>query len=192
MIVRFYDETNGGFFDSEPSAAEKFGVLSTPRKPLQDSPTPAGNPMAAITLLRLHHYTGEAEYRDKAEKTLSTFAGIAEQFGIFGATYGIAVAHFLEPQMQIVVIAPENDPAGAELYDAAFSDFNFGKSVLCIAPENVTAANLPPSLAQTIPNLPNLKSGKAFAVLCSGFACQPPVSDAVELKKQISSVAKSV
>jgi uncharacterized protein YyaL (SSP411 family) len=97
MIARFYDATSGGFFDSEPAGdGQSLGVLATRRKPLQDSPTPAGNPMAAIALLRLHHYTGATSYRDKAEETLETFAGIAEQFGIFAATYGIAVVHLLE------------------------------------------------------------------------------------------------
>ena len=97
MISRFYDATSGGFFDSEPAAeGQSLGVLATRRKPLQDSPTPAGNPMAAIALTRLHHYTGDAGYRDKAEQTLETFAGVADQFGIFAATYGIAVAHLLE------------------------------------------------------------------------------------------------
>ena len=60
MIARFFDAVSGGFFDAEPAADGKsLGVLATRRKPLQDSPTPAGNPMAAIALLRLHHYTGD-------------------------------------------------------------------------------------------------------------------------------------
>ncbi len=105
MIARLFDATSGGFFDAEPAAeGASLGVLSTRRKPLQDSPTPAGNPMAAIALLRLHHYTGDADYRDKAEQTLETFAGVAEQFGIFVATYGIAVLHLLENPVQVVVI----------------------------------------------------------------------------------------
>ena len=108
MVARFFDATSGGFFDSEPPPKrKKLGVLSTPRKPLQDSPTPAGNPMAAIALIRLHHYTGDASYRDKAEQTLETFAGVAEQFGIFAATFGIAVAHYLENPLQVVVIDGE-------------------------------------------------------------------------------------
>ena len=74
MIARFFDATSGGFFDSEPAADGKsLGVLATRRKPLQDSPTPAGNPMAAIALLRLHHFTGAVDYREKAEQTLETF-----------------------------------------------------------------------------------------------------------------------
>ena len=105
MIARFYDATSGGFFDSEPAPTAKSWRLATRRKPLQDSPTPAGNPMAAIALIRLHHYTDDAGYRDKAEQTLETFAGVAEQFGIFAATYGIAVVQYVESPVQVVVIA---------------------------------------------------------------------------------------
>src|SRR5208282_737820 len=106
MVAKFFDAVSGGFFDAEPvSGAKSLGVLSTRRKPVQDSPTPAGNPMAAIALLRLHHYTGDVGYRDKVELTLETFAGVAEQFGIFAATYGIAVLHWLENSVQVVVVA---------------------------------------------------------------------------------------
>jgi uncharacterized protein len=49
------------------------------------------------------------------------------------------------------------------------------------------AGNLPPVLAETIPNLPQLNAAKSFAVLCSGSACQPPVFDATELQKQLES-----
>jgi len=181
MIARFYDATGGGFFDSEPAADGKnLGVLATRRKPLQDSPTPAGNPMAAIALVRLHHYTGDAGYHDKAEQTLETFAGAAEQFGIFAATYGIAVAYLLESPVQVVVVG--QDEAAANLFAEAVRPFAFHKTALLIAGNQVEAANLPPALSATLPSLPHLGSGKSFAVLCSGSACQPPVSDASELR----------
>jgi uncharacterized protein YyaL (SSP411 family) len=192
MIVRFYDATSGGFYDSEPVAEGKsLGVLATRRKPLQDSPTPAGNPMAAIALARMHHYTGDSGYRDKAELTLETFAGVAEQFGIFAATYGIAVVHQLESPVQVVVIAEDGDEdAAGELYAAAVAPFAFNKSALRLAANQAVAENLPPALAATIPQLPGLDSGKAgsgksFAVLCSGSACQAPVADAAELRRAL-------
>jgi uncharacterized protein YyaL (SSP411 family) len=188
MIARFYDATGGGFLDSEP-AGENLGVLGTRRKPLQDSPTPAGNPMAAIALTRLHHYTGDASYRDKAEQTLETFAGIVEQFGIFAATYGIAVLHFLESPVQVVVIG--NDARADELYAAAVAPFSFSKTALRFAPNQAVAANLPPVLAQTIPHLPQLQQGKSFAVICSGSACQPPVFNAQELQSALGTARAS-
>ena len=45
MIKRFFDATSGGFFDMDSTADPTglLGALSARRKPLQDSPTPAGN-----------------------------------------------------------------------------------------------------------------------------------------------------
>ena len=192
MISRFYDVTSGGFFDREPAAeGQSLGVLATRRKPLQDSPTPAGNPMAAIALMRLHHYTGDAEYRDKAEQTLETFAGVAGEFGIFAATYGIAVAHLLEGAVQVIVSADDEDAETAkQLYAAAVADFSFGKTVLRLATNQAVGENLPPVLAATIPGLPGLGAGKSFAVLCSGSTCQPPIFDAMELRRVLEAAAE--
>jgi uncharacterized protein YyaL (SSP411 family) len=189
MIAKFFDAVSGGFFDAEPAAEGKsLGVLATRRKPLQDSPTPAGNPMAAIALLRLHHYTGDSGYRDKTEQTLETFAGVAEQFGIFAATYGIAVVHLLENPVQVVVIA---DHAGEETAESlaavASAAFAFNKSMLRLTANQAVAGNLPPALAVTIPSLPGLSTGKSFAVLCSGFACQPPLGEPAELRRALES-----
>jgi uncharacterized protein len=188
MIARFFDATSGGFFDREPAGDDKnLGVLAMPRKPLQDSPTPAGNPMAAIALARLYHYTGDRDYHDKAEQTLETFASVAEQFGIFAATYGIAVLYLLENPAQAVVIGGnEGDEAARRLYAAAVASFSFNKSTLQLTASQVVAENLPPALGATLPGLPQLRSGKSFAVLCSGSACQPPVTDAAELRQMLA------
>ncbi|HEV2246201.1 MAG TPA: thioredoxin domain-containing protein, partial [Terriglobia bacterium] len=188
MITRFFDATSGGFFDSEPATDGKsLGVLATRRKPLQDSPTPAGNPMAATALLRLHHLTGTADYREKAEETLETFSGVAEQFGIFAATFGIAVAHLLESPVQVVVIAQEGDqPAADALQAQAVGSFAFNQSVLRLNSSQAVAENLPAALAETIPHLPELQGEKSFAVLCSGNACQPPIFQPADLQAALS------
>jgi uncharacterized protein len=183
MVERFFDATAGGFFDAEPPVdGMSLGVLSTRRKPIQDSPAPAGNPMAAIALIRLHHYTDNAAYRDKAEQTLEVFAGIAGQLGIFAATYGIALSHLLESPVQVVVIdtGGSHNPAD-ELSAAARAAFAFSKSVLRLRVSQVATENLPSSLAATLPELPQLHSGRSFAVLCSGGSCQPPITDAADL-----------
>jgi uncharacterized protein YyaL (SSP411 family) len=192
MIAKFFDPVSGGFFDAEPvSDGESLGVLSTRRKPLQDSPTPAGNPMAAIVLLRLHDYTGNASYRDKAEQTLETFAEVVGQFGIFAATYGIAVSRFLENPVQVVVISESTvDAEGFGLAASANAAFAFNKTVIRLTANEAVAANLPPALAATLPNLPELQLEKAFAVVCSGFACQPPIKDAEQLRRAVEAAVR--
>ena len=191
MTVRFFDPTAGGFFDSEPASDGKsLGVLATRRKPLQDSPTPAGNPMAAIALLRLFGYTGDARYRDQAEQTLETFAGSAEQYGIFAATYGIAVVHWLEDPVQVVVIAGNGGDDVADELAAAAAPFSFSKTTLRLKANQAVAGNLPPRLAATIPSLPQLGSGRSFAVLCSGSSCQPPIFESSELRRAVQTALK--
>ena len=180
MIEKFFDPVSGGFFDTpaDTRAGKTLGVLSSRRKPFQDSPTPAGNPVAAIALLRLHGYTDDSSYREKAELTLEVFAGMAEQYGVFGATYGIAAMHFMQAHTQVVVIG--DGERASELLAAATAGFSFNKAVLQLAPNKAVAQNLPPALAATIPRLPGI--GKhAVAVVCSGSTCQPPVDNSAEL-----------
>jgi hypothetical protein len=186
MIELFFDPVSGGFFDTEKSTrADKkvLGVLGTPRKPFQDSPTPAGNSAAAIALLRLNSYAGDQSYRDKAEQTMEVLAASAGQYGIFAATYGIAAVHFSRPHTQVIVVG--SGEMADRLAAAALTPFAFGKSVLKLAGNEAVANNLPPGLAQTIPQLPEVRTGKTMAVICSDFTCQPAISDPEELAKNL-------
>jgi uncharacterized protein YyaL (SSP411 family) len=180
MLARFYDSVSGGFFDAQ-RAAESLGVLNTARKPFQDSPTPAGNPMAAIALLRMHGYTDDARYRDKAEQTLELLAGAGGQYGLFAATYGIAVVQCIEPHTQIVIVG-EDETAG-QLYDEALASSSFGTSALKLNFSQAVEANLPQSLAATIPQLPAVQQRKAVAVVCSGGTCRPPAGSVEQLRQ---------
>ncbi len=185
MIRRFGDPTSGGFFDTEASLEEKLqlGALSARRKPFQDAPTPAGNPSAAIALLRLFAYTNDAKYRDKAQDTLEVFAGAAEQFGIYAGTFGIAATWLSRPHTQVVVVGEDEDAAA--LLKAAQAPFAVNKSVVHLTDSEAVAQNLPPVLAETVPNLPALKQKKSIAIVCTNFACQPPMTSPEELTKTL-------
>ncbi len=148
--------------------------------------------MAAIALLRLHHYTGDNAYREKAEQTLEVFAGAADQFGIFAGTYGVAVVHLLQSPVQVVVVGGSNSQEKAtNLGAVAATTFAFNKSVLRLTENQAVAGNLPPALAATIPNLPRLNSDEAFAVLCSGFSCEAPITDPAKLRQALDSTLKT-
>jgi hypothetical protein len=188
MIARFHDSQEGGFFDiaSGPDAGDGgvLGALAARRKPLQDSPTPAGNPAAAIGLLRLHAFANDAKYHQVAEGTLKAFAGIAEHYGLFASTYAIALGMVLRPHTQ-VVIAGSGEQA-ERLKAIALKSFSLNKSVVHLPQGEVVPQMLPPSLAESIPNLPAIKEGKTVAVVCSNFSCLPPIADARELEKTLS------
>jgi uncharacterized protein YyaL (SSP411 family) len=189
MVGRFFDPVSGGFFDVEqPVAADHqaLGVLGTRRKPFQDSPTPAGNSVATIALLRLFAYTNDQGYRDKAEQTIEVLAGLAGQYGIFAATYGIAAVYLSQPHTQVVIVG-EGEVAD-RLYTTAVASFAFNKAVLKLAANEALRQNLPPGLAETIPYLPAVKEGKAAAIICAGFTCQPPIFDPDKLAQSLSCI----
>ena len=181
MIEHFFDEEAGGFFDTDKTVHpdKALGVLATRRKPFQDSPTPAGNSVAAIALLRLYAYTNQQEYWNRAERTMEVLGGLAGQYGIFAATYAIAGVYFSHAHTQVVIIG-ESD-AAEKLYRAAVAQFSFGKAVLKLDPGKAVSENLPPALAETIPRLPAVRDRQTVSVICSNFTCQPPISDAAEL-----------
>jgi hypothetical protein len=179
-LDRFYDEAGDAFFDTErPAVGEKrLGALATRRKPLQDSPTPAGNPMAAALLVRLGELNGRLDYTEKAQETLETFAGVVEHFGLYAATYALALQRLVREPVQICVIG--TDEKARELEQAAIAGFALNRSVVRL--QRVEAGKLPPVLDATLPRLPKgLQTEGSFAVVCSGHACQPPVTSAEEL-----------
>ena len=183
-IERYGDAEGGGFFD-RPSDAAPMGGLDVRRKPFQDSPTPGANSAAVLALTRLHSFTGDDSYRDFAQRTLEAFAGIAPQYGLFAATYGLAATLFTRHPLQVVITGREGDPAAQALDAAANRVFRYGKTVLRLASaagDGRSAAaslgNLAGALKETLPHLP---ADKAMAVVCVGQTCLPPTSDAQQL-----------
>ncbi|HEX4581775.1 MAG TPA: thioredoxin domain-containing protein [Acidobacteriaceae bacterium] len=182
----FYDATGGGFFDAvaDPNA---IGALSARRKPLQDTPTPAGNPTAAAALLRLEALNGDAKLREMAEDTLEAFAGVVEHFGLYAGSYGLALERLLNPPQQIVVVG-EDDLADA-LESAARSGYAINKTVLRATAAVLREGALPPVLRETLTKLPQLQEQASFAVVCQGTTCLPPVRTMEELQSAIATRA---
>jgi uncharacterized protein len=73
----------------------------------------------------------------------------------------------------------------AALLQAAIAPFAVNKSVVHLTDSEAVAQNLPPVLAETIPSLPALKEKKSVAIVCTNFACQPPVESPEELSKML-------
>jgi len=180
MIAKFYDRSAGAFDDSPVNGAARLGALTARRKPLQDSPTPAGNPTAAAALLRLEALSGRSEYRQIAEETLASFAGVVEHFGLYAGSYGLALERLLADPVQVVVVG-----AGAEaerLEATAVAGFAVNKTVMRIVPEKLIAGNLPEALAETLLQAPAPAGAAAWALICRGRTCLPPAGDAKALE----------
>ncbi|HEV2277276.1 MAG TPA: thioredoxin domain-containing protein, partial [Acidobacteriaceae bacterium] len=186
MVAKFHDSEAGGFFDTEKDAGDKLGALAARRKPMQDSPTPAGNSTASAALLRLEALSGREDFRAKAEDTLAAFAGVIHHYGLYGGSYALALERLLLPPIQVVIVG--EGEAAQRLAAIATARFAVNKAVVVLRPEQVKADNLPPVLAETLPHLPDLqRTGSApLALVCRGATCLPPARTADELIEQVN------
>jgi hypothetical protein len=185
MIVLFHDAA-GGFFDAAPEE-NALGALVARRKPLQDSPTPAGNPTAAAALLRLEALSGRSEYREIAEGTLANFAGIVEHFGLYVGSYALALERLLADPVQVVVLG--SGPEAERLEALAQARFAVNKTVIRMAPEKLVAGELPEALEETLLHAPKPEGAAAWALVCKGRVCLPPTADGEALLQAMESPA---
>jgi uncharacterized protein YyaL (SSP411 family) len=172
-IRRFWDEKEGGFFDTANDLADRHGSLTTQRKPFHDSPTPAPNAVAAIVLDRLDVLADREDFGEKAETTLGLFASKGAQSGLFAATYGQALLHHLRAPVDVVVVGAAGDERTSKLLRAAYDAPRAGKRVFAFEPEVVKSRNLPAGLVAKLTALPF--DGVPVALVCAGSACHPPV-----------------
>jgi uncharacterized protein len=185
MIDRFADKDAGAFYDTAAAGddARPLGALSARRKPLQDAPTPAGNPTVAAALLRLDALSGRKQYREIAEDTLASFAGIVEHFGLYAGSYGLAAERLLSDPLQVVIVG--SGPEADRLEATAVAGFAVNKTVMRIASDRLTPGGIPEALEETLLQAPR-PSASAWALICRGHTCLPPITDAEELLKALS------
>jgi hypothetical protein len=189
MIEQFHDVSVGGFFDTsaplnDVPAEIPLGALTARRKPLQDAPTPAGNPTAAAALLRLEALSGREDYRAIAEATLANFAGIVEHFGLYAGSYGLAAERLLLDPVQVVIVG--SGPEADRMEATAVAGFAVNKTVMRIEPSRLVPGELPDALAETLLQVPAPAGGKAWAFVCRGRTCLPPIRDAEALLQALT------
>jgi len=176
MIDRFFERAAGAFVDTALDVEDdaRLGALTARRKPLQDAPTPAGNPTAAAALLRLEALSGRREFRTIAEETLASFAGVVEHFGLYAGSYALALDRLLLEPIQVVVVG--RGAEASRLEALATARFAVNKTVIRLQARQLTAENLPPALAETLTQLPQPEEASAWVLICRGQTCLPPIT----------------
>ena len=171
-IALFADERNGGFFDT---GIDHEALISRP-KDIMDNATPAGNSVAVDVLLRLAAFTGEQEYRSRADDYLRPIADVMVQHPqAFGHVLG--ALDFAISQGKEIAIIGDPQQAGTRSLLEVINERYLPNSVLaCAAPDHDEAILSIPLLADR-----PMKDGKATAYACYNFACLAPVNTPEEL-----------
>jgi hypothetical protein len=85
--------------------------------------------------------------------------------------------------LQVVIVG--DGPEADQLETLAMARFAINKTVIRLAPENLVAGGLPEALAETVLQVPRPEGNGAWALVCRGRTCMPPVRDAEALMQEL-------
>ena len=163
----FFEDEKGGFFLTAHDAEE---LISRPKESY-DGAIPSGNSAAAMVLESLAQLTGEAKWREAADRQLRFMAGQAEKYPAGFCFYLLALGKALRLSRELVV-------CGEELPQEISTLPTDSLNILYKSTANAE------SLAQCAPfteSYPVPEKGTSF-YLCEGGVCHNAVTSFEELK----------
>lgn len=167
-VALFWDEKAGGFFMTPAGEAH---LLARMREE-HEGPMPTGNAVLALLFLKLHGCTGEAVWRERAEKTVNSFKEDLDRYPSAQTTLLMAIDWLKGPAREIVVAGPGEEALLAKIRGT-------------FLPTSIVAR------ADGKSKLPLLEGkgpvgGKAAAYVCENMACKAPVTDPAALEALLS------
>jgi hypothetical protein len=174
MLEQFWDPQAGGcFFTGNDHEA-----LIQRMKAGEDSAIPSGNAVATMNYLRLHAYTGEDTYLDRAERTLRVFRHAMDQNAFGTASLLCALDFYTAKPKEIVLVGSRTDPAMRDLLADIHGRFLPNKTLTVTNGDGPGAGHLPEAAkGKTTIN------GKPTVYVCHNFTCSQPVTAWADLEK---------
>ena len=159
LLAHFEDAELGGFFFT---SHDHEALIARP-KPGYDNATPSGNGVAAFALQRLGHLLGEGRYLDAATRCLRLFHAQLIQQPIAYPTLLAVLDEARTPPRVILLRGPD---AALQEWAQVLAPKLGARDMMLVLPDGLS---LPEALAKPVSDHP-------AAWICSGTACQPPVT----------------
>ena len=177
----YLDRENGGLFDTSSTGGE--GLLPTRARPVQDTPTPSPNGVAALCAARLAELTQAPRWTERRDRLVAVFAGVAPELGVFGATFLLAVDWVINPAAHLVITEPAGSGEGKAMHQLALKQFAARRVVQRVSAGKTEG--LPPAVAAMVgsPGLP-----RAFA--CVGGSCMAPAETIDQWRSRMEELTK--
>jgi uncharacterized protein YyaL (SSP411 family) len=166
-----FGDGEGGFYDTADDAEQ---LIARPADPT-DNATPSGLSSVAAALVAYSALSGEASYREAAERALRSVAGLAVKHARF-IGYACAVGEALLSGPYEIAVATE-EPQADPLVRAAWR----------LAPPGAVVVAGPPDSAG-VPLLAHrpLRDGGSAVYVCRNFVCDAPVTTADDLTSRLT------
>jgi uncharacterized protein YyaL (SSP411 family) len=178
MLEHFWDEKEGNLFFT----SDDHEHLISRTKNFYDLAIPSGNSMAASNLLRLHHYTQNGSYLDRAVRIMKAGSRSAAEnpFG-FGQMLNSIYLYVKKP-VEVTVITTDNSSNINNSQLAAWLNRLF-------LPNSINAIIDARELAK-LQHYPAFKGREAqregeTAFVCKNYTCSLPIKSIEEMERQL-------
>jgi uncharacterized protein len=178
MVEEFWDGEDGGFFYTGKSHEE----LIVRSKDYLDNATPSGNSVAAEVLLYLASLTANDDYSRKA---VTIFRIVHEPLKRYASAFGRllgALDFYLSTPKEIAIIGELSHAETLELRREVWTPYLPNKIVAQSDAKATRAAEIVPLLRDR-----SMIDGLSTAYVCEHYTCQRPVTEPIELARQLTS-----
>jgi uncharacterized protein YyaL (SSP411 family) len=171
---RFADPRGGYYF----AAPEHDGLIVRPKE-LFDGATPSSNSVAAMNLLRLATFTGQAAHRERAEAILSSPSGFLRRAPAAVPRLLCALDYRCDSPVEVVLAGRPGASDFESLRETVFESTRLNRVLA-----HAGSGRELPELAALISSRRS-EDGRARAWVCRDFSCLQPTSDPSELRKAL-------
>ena len=170
MIRRFEDPSGGAFFSAPPEDS----ALVLRLKDDYDGAEPSGNSAAALALLRLAEFTGRADFRRSAHRTLEAFAKRLTELPFSLPQMLVAYQLSLAPPQHAVLTGDRADAAVQSMLRRLHAEFAVHRTLILLDTEPARER-----FAEWLPFTREMRplNGRPAAYICRNCACDLPVTD---------------
>jgi uncharacterized protein YyaL (SSP411 family) len=174
---RYREVEEGGLLDRCPDDAGG-GLLDARLKPIEDSPAPSPNGIAALVCARLAAHTGGERWRERHRLLVEEFGETAPALGLHAATWLLAADWLLRPPAYLVVTGAADDPVAVALHRVARASWMPRRVVRRLLPD-MDPTGLPAELRSAV------RGPAPQGFVCLGTRCLLPASDPEEFSARL-------
>ena len=154
-------------------------------KEYYDDAQPSGNALQLLNLVRLHEFTTDDRYRQRAERAFAAFALVLTDAPASAAEMLLAVDFHLDTPKEIIIVAPTARADADPFLERLASTF-LPNRILAVAVEGSDLDGQ----AEVVPLIEGkyAMEGKATAYVCENRVCDLPTTDPEVFAQQIRAV----
>ncbi len=179
LEAHYEDKQKSAFF----MTADDHEDLIAREKPAHDGATPSGNSVAIMNLLRLHAFTTQDRYRERAVKGLKAFSHTLRFAPQALSEMLLAVDFFLNPPKEIIIVAAPEPSDTAQSFLTVLGRYFVPNRIVVAAfeGENLEAR------AEIIPLVKGKTTinGQTAAYVCQNGVCQLPFTDPLVFEEML-------